>query len=107
MVLLLNLLLMLVYNSTFSEMDLKNVIGIKNEEIELLSKNWITTSEEFASIFLNKSLSKNLQELLKVNDIRFQVIVKLILNSLSETKLNEIKQFSNFQNKTGAKKPIK
>ncbi len=98
---------MLVYNSTFNDMDLKNVIGIKSEEIELLSKNWITTSEEFASICLNKSLSKNLQGLLKVNDNRFQVIVKLILNSISDDKINEIRHFKNFQNKTGAKRPKK
>jgi hypothetical protein len=106
MVLLLILLLMLDYNSTFDKMDLKNVSGIKSEEIELLSKNWITTSEEFTSICLNKNLSKNLQRLLKVNDNRFQVMVKLILNSLSDDKINEIKQFKNFQNKTGAKRPI-
>lgn len=98
---------MLDYNTTFNKMDLNRVIGIKSQEIELLSKNWITTSEEFASICLNKSLSKNLQELLKVNDNRFQMIVKLILNSLSDIKIKEIRQFKNIQNKTGAKKPIK
>jgi len=88
-------------------MDLKNIAGIKGEEIELLSKNWITTSEEFASLCLNISLSKNLQDLLKVNDSRYKVIVKLILKTLSDIKINEIKQFKNIQNKTGAKKPIK
>jgi len=88
-------------------MDLNNIVGIKREEIELLSKNWITTSEEFASICLIKSLSKNLQKLLKVNDSRYKEIVKLILNSLPDIKINEIKQFKNIQNKTGAKKPIK
>jgi len=88
-------------------MDLNKITGIKHDEIELLSKNWITTSEEFASICLNNSLSKNLQELLKVNDNRFKEIVKLILNSLSDIQISELKQFKNIQNKTGAKKPLK
>jgi len=88
-------------------MDLNKITGIKRDEIELLSKNWITTSEEFASICLNNSLSKNLQELLKVNDNRFKEIVKLILNSLSDIQISELKQFKNIQNKTGAKKPLK
>lgn len=57
-------------------MDLNKKSGIKRDEIELLSKNWITTSEGFASICLNNSLSKNLQELLKVNDNRFKEVVK-------------------------------
>ena len=88
-------------------MDLNKVNGIKHEEIELLSKNWITTSEEFASVCLNESLSKNLQELLKVNDNRYREIVKLILKSIADIKIKEIKEFKNIQNKTGAKKPIK
>jgi len=88
-------------------MDLNKITGIKHDEIELLSKNWITTSEEFASICLNKSQRINLQKLLKVNDSRYKEIEILILNSLSEIKINEIKQFKNIQNKTGAKKPLK
>lgn len=88
-------------------MNLKDIVGINHQEIELLSKNWITTSEEFASICLNESLSKHLQELLGVNETRYKEIVKHILNSLSEKKINEIKQFKNIQNKTGAKKPTK
>lgn len=98
---------MLAFNTTFNEMDLNNIIGIKSQEIELLSKNWITTSEEFASICLNENLSKNLQELLKVNNRRYKEIEELILNSLSDIKIKEITQFKNTQNKTGAKRPIK
>jgi hypothetical protein len=86
-------------------MDLKNVIGLENEEIEMLSKNWITTSEEFASIYFNKSLSSNLQKLLDVSHSRYIQICEAILKSLSQSKINEIKEFKNIQNKTGTKKP--
>lgn len=86
-------------------MDLKQVKGLEEEEINQLSKNWITTSEEFASICLNEEVSKNLQELLKVDLNRYTEIVSLILQSLSKDQLSKIKQFKNFQFKTGAKKP--
>jgi hypothetical protein len=85
-------------------MDLTHVKGLKKEEINQLSKNWITTSEEFASICLNEELSKNLQELLKVDVNRYTQIVSLILNSLSKEQIRKIKQFKNYQNKTGAKR---
>lgn len=86
-------------------MNLTQIKGLKQEEVNQLSKNWITTSEEFASICLNEELSKNLQELLKVDLNRYTEIVSLILQSLSKDQISKIKQFKNFQNKTGAKRP--
>lgn len=88
-------------------MDLIHVKGLNQEEINHLAKNWITTSEEFASICLNEKLSKNLQELLEVDVNRYTEIVSLVINSLSEEQISEIKQFKNYQNKTGAKRPKK
>ncbi len=88
-------------------MNLKQVKGLNDCEISQLSKMWINTSEEFASICLNEDLSKNLQKLLQVDLSRYEEIVSLILQSLSEDEINNIKQFKNFQNKTGAKKPRK
>lgn len=86
-------------------MNLTQITGLKQEEVNQLSKNWITTSEEFASIYLNEELSKNLQELLKVDLNRYTEIVSLILQTLSKGQISKIKQFKNFQNKTGAKRP--
>ena len=86
-------------------MNLTQITGLKQEEVNQLSKNWITTSEEFASIYLNEDLSKNLQELLKVDLNRYTEIVSLILQTLSKGQISKIKQFKNFQNKTGAKRP--
>ena len=40
-------------------MDLTHVKGLNQEEINQLSKNQITTSEELSSICLNEELSKN------------------------------------------------
>ena len=102
---MLNQLVILEFNTIFSSMNLTQIKGLKQEEINQLSKNWITTSEEFASICLNEELSKNLQELLKVDLNRYTEIVSLILQSLSKDQISKIKQFKNFQNKTGAKRP--
>lgn len=88
-------------------MDLKNIVGLKQEEIDMLSKNWITTAEEFASISFNKVLSRNLQKLLNVRTSRYTEICQMIIKSLPELKVKEIKEFKNIQNKTGSKKPKK
>lgn len=88
-------------------MELTKVRGLKKEEIDLLSKNWITTAEEFISIYVNKTLAQNLKNLLLVDDSRFSEIVALLNESIPESKIKEIKKFKNFQFKTGAKKPKK
>ena len=88
-------------------MDLRNIVGLKEDEIEKLSKNWITTAEEFASIYFNQTLSDNLQKLLNTSTLRYNEISEVIIKSLTETKINEIKRIKNTENKTGAKRPIK
>ena len=85
-------------------MDLKNIKGLSDNEINLLSKYWITTSDEFASIYLKKDLSQNLQQLLHIDKKRYDEVVFLILSTLTPEKINEIKSFKNYQNKSGAKK---
>jgi predicted AlkP superfamily pyrophosphatase or phosphodiesterase len=88
-------------------MDLKKVVGLKREEIALLSESWITTSEEFISICLNKKLSENLQILLQVDKSRYNEICELIIQSISKSKIEEIRKFENTKHKAGAKKPKK
>lgn len=88
-------------------MDLKDIVGLKEQEIVLLSENWITTSEQFISVCLNEKLSDNLQMLLKVDNSRYNEICEFIIQSISESKIEEVKKFKNTQHKTGAKKPKK
>lgn len=88
-------------------MDLRSITGLKEDEIEKLSKCWITTAEEFASIYFNNTLSINLQKLLNTSSHRYNQISETIIKSLTEAEINEIKGFKNIQNKTGAKNPKK
>lgn len=88
-------------------MKLSDVKGLKKEEINALSQNWITTAEDFISISSNVTLSRNLITLLGVTTSRYEEIVKLIESSIPQSKREEIKKFKNPQFKSGAKKPRK
>ena len=86
-------------------MELGKIQGLKDDEVRSLGNHWITSAEQFISLYYNLNKKENLMQLIGVEENRLKEIAKLISDSLPSEVLSKLKNYKGPDRPTGAKKP--
>jgi len=89
-----------------NEVLLKDIEGLKTEEIEILSEyGYLTATQVYSIMTMKQPLPDNLRETLGINENRYNEIKNIIKLSLDPIVVDEIENYVPVEYSLGAKEP--